>query len=513
MASHLQSASRSAPVQSRRGFLRRAAYGAVAFSTLSRWGATAGFAAGSAPSATDQHPLTMSAVRLAEQIRTKRLSAVEVTQAYLQRIAEVNPKLNAVVTLCAERALEEAREADQALARGQLKGPLHGVPFTLKDSLETAGVVSTTGTLGRRQFIPGHDATVAARVRAAGAILLGKTNTPEFTLGGGARGTYNLVFGQTYNPYNLAHTPRGSSGGAGAIVAAGGSAFDIGSDFGGSIRSPAHACGITGIKPTLGRVPRSGHVPGYGGAWDSYQELGPMARRIEDLALITELISGADFLDPVAADVPFDDYRQVDLRRLRVAYYFDNQVVSPTAETRAAVSTALRALEGSVASIQEDFHGGDGPWNELREKLLNADGGAWRQRMLARHGTSQASPGFAEGIRGQTIPSPAFTALVEQQDALRSRLLTWLQSYDVILCPTNAFPAPALANPVPGAAGYTSIYNLTGWPAVVVRAGTAPAEGLPIGVQVIAQPWREDVALAVAAKIEAATGGYQPPAI
>jgi amidase len=173
----------------------------------------------------------------------------------------------------------------------------------------------------------------------------------------------------------------------------------------------------------------------------------------------------------------------------------------------------LKVFEGSVASLTEAHHGGDVEWSELSGKLLRADGGAWRQRLLARHGTAQATPGFASGITGQTISSSDFTALVEQRDALRSRLLKWFQNYDVIVCPTNAFPAPAFAKPVPMTAGYTSIYNLTGWPATVVRAGTAKAEGLPLGVQIIARPWREDVSFAVAAKIEAATGGYVPPAI
>lgn len=495
---------------SRRRFIRQTALGAAAVGLGARLLSPRLFAS-SAATDTPTELIYLSAVQLAALIRAKKVSAVEAVKACLARIEAVNPKLNAVVTLCAERALLEAKEADAALAKGRVLGPLHGVPFTIKDSLETEGVLSTTGTLGRKNYVPGKDATVVARVRAAGAILLGKTNTPEFTLGGGDRGTYNLVFGQTYNPYNLAHTPRGSSGGAGAIVAAGGSAFDIGSDFGGSIRSPAHACGITGIKPTLGRVSRAGHVPGYGGAWDTYQELGPLARRIEDLALVTSLIHGEDFLDPLAATLPLEDYTTVDLKSLRVAYYLDNKLVTPTPETLDAMKVALKAIEGSVGSLQEDFHGGDPEWSEISGKLLRADGGAWRQRMLTKHGSKQASPGFADGIGGEPMPSSDFTALVEKRDDLRSRLLGWFEKYDVIVCPTNAFPAPALEKPVPQKAGYTSIYNLTGWPAAVVRAGTAKAEGLPIGIQVIGRPFREDVVFAVAAKIEAATGGWQKP--
>jgi len=494
---------RTAPLRSRRHFLRTAA-AATAAATLGALRATANGA--------PDELIYLSATQLAALIRAKKVSATEAVKACIARIEAVNPQINAVVTTCFERALLEAKEADAALARGKPKGPLHGVPFTIKDSLETAGVLSTAGTLGRKNFVPGTDATVVARVRAAGAILLGKTNTPEFTLGGGSRGTYNLVFGQTYNPYNLAHTPRGSSGGAGAIVAAGGAFFDIGSDFGGSIRSPAHACGITGIKPTLGRVPRTGHVPGYGGAWDSYQELGPLARRVEDMELITGIIQGPDFLDQMAAPVDLGPSSAVSLKGLRVAFYLDNKVVTPTPETQAAVKKSVAALQDAGALVTEAFHGGDADWNEIREKLLKADGGEWRSRMLKKHGTTQASPGFAAGIGGTPLPSMELTALMEKQDALRSRLLTWFKDFDAIVCPTNAFPAPALDNPVPGSAGYTSIYNLTGWPAAVVRAGTSDTK-LPIGVQVIAQPWREDVVYAACAAIEVATGGFSRPPI
>ncbi|ETW91961.1 MAG: hypothetical protein ETSY1_45910, partial [Candidatus Entotheonella factor] len=188
----------------------------------------------------------------------------------------VNPSLNAVIKLSAERALDEARVADQAVLNGGELGPLHGVPMTIKDSLDTAGVVSTGGTKGRESYTPQEDATVVARLREAGAILLGKTNTPELTLAGE---TNNLIYGQTNNPYDLSRTPGGSSGGAGAIIAAGGSPLDMGSDTGGSIRLPSHFCGIAGIKPTSGRVPRTGHVVPFGlGAVDALTQNGPMAR-------------------------------------------------------------------------------------------------------------------------------------------------------------------------------------------------------------------------------------------
>ena len=204
-----------------------------------------------------------SASSLAGMIRERRVAAVEVVAALLSRIEQVNGELNAVVQLAAQRARTEAEAADAQLARGETRGPLHGVPITIKDSLDTAGIVSTGGTTGRREFVPDHDATVVRRLRDAGAIVLGKTNTPELTLARGFE-TDNEVYGRTNNPFDVARTSGGSSGGAAAIIAAGGSPLDIGSDTGGSIRVPAHCCGITGLRPTSGRVPRTGHIVPYG---------------------------------------------------------------------------------------------------------------------------------------------------------------------------------------------------------------------------------------------------------
>jgi amidase len=240
-----------------------------------------------------------SATRLAEMIRARKVSSSEVVRAYIDRIEAVNPQLNAVVTKSYDLALKEAKEADEVLARGGACGPLHGVPMTIKDSLDTAGVRSTWGTLGRFNTIPARDATAVGRARAAGAILMGKTNTPEFTIGSGSYSigtTMNLVFGLTRNPYDTRRSCAGSSGGAGSIVGAYGSGFDIGSDFGGSIRSPSHHNGVAGVKPTSGRVPRTGHAVDYGGIYDNQQQIGPMARRVEDLILITPIIAGPDDL-------------------------------------------------------------------------------------------------------------------------------------------------------------------------------------------------------------------------
>jgi amidase len=327
-----------------------------------------------------------SATQIARMIRERKVSATEVVTAHYKRISEVNPKIKAVVTLCEERALREAKAADEAQAKGRLLGVLHGVPFTLKDSLETEGVRSTSGTLGRSFTVPTKDATVATRLRAAGAILVGKSNTPEFTMGGGSKGTSNLLFGQTYNPYDLSRSPLGSSGGAGAIVAAGGAAFDIGSDLGGSVRLPAHASGVAGIKPTSGRTPRTGHVPGYGGLFDSWQQLGPLARRVEDIELLMSVICGEDMQDAFCFDVPLGDAGTVSAKGLKVAYYVDNGVMTPTAETQAMVRAAAGWLREAGAEVREDIHPGYKADMELASRARDGEGGAWQRRLLKKHG-------------------------------------------------------------------------------------------------------------------------------
>lgn len=499
----------------RREFLRAAGYGAAATlaasSMLSRLQAADLASYATSKDKTDD-PLYMSAAKLAEWIRTKKISSTEAVKLHIARIDAVNPKINAVVAKCYERALQEAADADAMLAKGKLKGPLHGVPMTIKDSFDTAGVVSTGGTLGRKEFIPGKDATVVARARAAGAILLGKTNTPEFTLGGGGKGTINLVYGVTKNPYNLDYQPSGSSGGAGAIVACGGSAFDIGSDYGGSIRGPAFANGIAGIKPTYGRLPRTGHIVGYGGAFDSFQETGPLARRVEDLALLLPILMGPDGWDAAMAPVPLGDPNAVNIPKLRVAYYTSNGDVDPTPELQATVKQSIGYFSELGCKLTEDRPPKMKELREIRTRFNGGDGREHIRRMLKKHGTSQASPGLQ--LDGDVVPSAEFTKLCEEMDAIRSEQLAWFEQYDLIICPaSNSAPIPLDWERPKNWAGasYTSQYNTTGWPAGVVRCGTAEKAPLPLGIQVVGQPWRDDVVLAAMALIESKTGGWQKP--
>lgn len=467
----------------------------------------------------------MSATKLAQLIREKKVSSREAVEAYIRRIETVNLKLNAVVQICFDRARQEAAAADEAIARGQIKGPLHGVPFTIKDSLDTAEVISTGGTVGREFYVPPEDATVVARVRAAGAILLGKTNTPEFTLaGGGITGistTANIIYGITKNPYDLKRSTAGSSGGAGAIVAAGGAAFDIGSDYGGSIRMPSHNNGTCGLKPTFGRVPRTGHIVDYGGIFDSWQEIGPLARRVEDLNLITGIIAGPDYKDAAMVPMPWNDPAAIEVKSLRVAFYADNGVAEITKETIEAVKKAAGYFGELGCPVKEDL-----PkdlvfaMDEVRSKLSPA-AGPGLMRLAEKWGTKAISPTILQRYKVDLPPTSEFTELLEKQDANRSKLLQWMKGYDIVVNPVMPKPAQVI-NAGPNAAGgggggkpgsgYVSVHNTSGYPVAVVRAGTSP-EGLPIGVQLIGQPWCEDKVLAAAAYLESKTGGWQKPPI
>ncbi len=456
-------------------------------------------------------PLTYSSTEaLADAIRTKRVSSEEVVKAHLERIEAVNPKLNAVVQMAAERALDEAREADAALAKGELKGPLHGVPMTIKDSFDTAGVISTGGTTGRAEFVPKKDATVVARLREAGAILLGKTNTPELTL---SFETNNLIYGRTSNPYDVNRTSGGSSGGAAAIIAAGGAPFDIGSDFGGSIRLPANWNGIAGIKPSAGRVPRTGHIIPFGGMLDSLQQIGPLARYVDDLGLTLPIIAGPDWIDPGVVEMPFGDPKDVDLRKLRVSFHTDNGIATPTPEVIEVVRSAAKALSDGQTRVDEIRPPGlEQGYDFLALYFVELRVAV--PRLLKMYGTIEHT---LEDFLVSPAPSPAeLDVLITCWYDFRSRLTTFLGDYDVIVCPVNSDVAVTHGSMTTDefflGFSYTFIYNLTGWPGTVVRGGTSP-EGMPIGVQILGRPGREDVTLAVAKYLETALGGFQPPSI
>lgn len=438
---------------------------------------------------------------LCQAVQTGEVSAETLVDCALAGIAAVNPALNAVVQLAPEAARETAREADRARARNEPLGPLHGIPMTIKDSLDTAGIVTTGGTVGRRNFVPERDAPVVDRLRRAGAILLGKTNTSELTL---SYQTNNAIYGRTSNPYDLTHTSGGSSGGSAAIVSSGAVPFDIGSDTGGSLRIPAHYCGIAALKPTEGRVPRTGHIISFGGYLDRLTTIGPIARSVRDLELILPIIAGPDGRDPAVVPMPLRRADAVQLNGLRIAIHLDNGLAQPTAAVVDTVRRAAAALTGVVASVKDMALPLAAQAPGLFADLYAADGGAWRRRILLAAGTIASAEAPTLGL-----PAAGFSALLEEWDRFRSEMLVSFEAYDVIVCPVTATAAPLHGEGVASAFSYTQIFSLTGWPCVVVRGGTDGR--LPVGLQIVARPWREDVALRVAGHLEAAMGGWQKP--
>jgi len=425
-----------------------------------------------------------SATELARLVRQREISAYELIDAHLRRIEQVDPQINAVVQLDAERALDAARGADAALLRGSPLGTLHGVPFTVKDNFETEGIVTAIGVAERASTVPTSDATAVIRLKAAGAILLGKTNCPPW---GGGSDTDNEVYGRTNNPYDLERSVSGSSGGEAAIIAAGGSPLGLGSDSGGSIRDPAHFCGLAALKPTAGLIPVTGILDDegrFGMMSDPRTQVGPIGRSVADVATLTSVLAGPDGIDAGCIPVPFRDPSTVSIQGLRVAVHYDNGVVTPAPETTATVRAAADALATAGVIIQEADHPAGG--HELTHEI-------WRS------------------YDGE-ISSLELYRVLRRWDAYRSKMLRWLADWDGILCPVYPTAAHLHGEPIRNGDSYTTPYSLTGWPCAVVRCGTSP-EGLPIDVQLVAGPWRDDLALALASALESLLGGYQPPSI
>lgn len=442
---------------------------------------------------------------LAQKIRTGEMTSVEVVTAFLDRIARVNGNLNAVVQTCTEESLRQAEVCDKELKRGKSRGVLHGVPFTIKDSFDTAGVISTGGTLGRKNHIPTRDSSIVQRLKAAGGILLGKTNTPELTL---SYDTTNLVYGRTKNPYALDRTPGGSSGGAAAILAASGSPLDIGSDTAGSIRVPAHFCGVVGIKPTTGRVSRAGHIISYDGPIQALTHVGPMARCVADLRLVLPVVAGPDGVDPHLTPMTTLGV-SVDVSNLKIGCFTDNGLCEPSRDVRNTMGDVARVVTARVASLRTHYPGVFTDAFQMYGKLISADGLGWIGRGLVRAGTKKSSLRMLRNPP-KPVSTTHFVRRIEKWHAIKSHSLSVWNDLDAIICPISATAASPIGTTSPKAGfSYATPVNVLGWPAVAVRAGTNSA-GLPIGVQVIAPPWREDVAMAVAELIEGQLGGWIP---
>jgi amidase len=459
--------------------------------------------------------LSYSATRQASLVRQRQVSSRELIAAHLDRISIVDPQIHATVEVLAHQALAEADSADAALARGEPLGPLHGVPFSIKDSIELAGTVCTAGTLGRSGAAPSTgDATLVTRLRRAGGIPIAKTNLPDLLF---AFESDNLVFGRTNNPYDLSRTSGGSSGGEAALIAACGSPLGLGSDAAGSVRLPAAFCGIAGIKPTSGRLPRTGHFPPAGGWIESLWQIGPMARRVEDLVAVMPLLARPDEYDPTAVGMPVLDPAGVNLRHLRAAFYTDNGFAAAHADVADVVRAAARSLSAETACMDEARPACLAAAYDLEMKLLGSDGGDSLRQYLAGLGSARLDPlltGWLDKLQPYRTDLAGLQTYWAELDAYRAEMFAFLRRYDVILCP--AYIQPALPH---GASiqdenfrgfSHTMAYNVAGWPAAVVRCGKS-AEGLPIAVQVAAAPWREDIVLAIAAALEQLFGGWKAP--
>ena len=444
------------------------------------------------------------------QSARKKLSSRAVVDAHLDRIAKVNPKINAIVQLTAELARKEADEADAALARGEVKGAFHGVPVTIKDTLETKGVICTGGTKGRANYVPQADATAVARLRAAGAIILGKTNVPELA---GALESDNLIYGRTNNPYDLTSTPGGSSGGESAIVAACGSPLGLGTDAGGSIRVPAHFCGLAAIKPTSGRVPRTGQFPLPPGARNAAFHVSLIARKVEDLALALPIISGPDFRDHTIVGMPLGDPKNVAIRDLKLAYFEDDGAATATKEIVAAVRDAAKSFMDAGVKVEENRPPDAAKAATVYFDMSRGDGGVGTRAFLKNLGTTEISPLFEKALTHSVAPAMGTTteamAAFVRWDLFCNAMLRFIENYDALLSPVAPYPAllhgTSFDEDNRRGFGYAQMYNLTGWPTATVRVGTSP-EGLPLGVQVAARPWREDVALALVQHLEKTLG-------
>jgi Asp-tRNA(Asn)/Glu-tRNA(Gln) amidotransferase A subunit family amidase len=476
-----------------------------------------------------------SAREIAAQIRRKEVSPVEVAQAHLDRIERLNPKLNAFVDCQPEAVLAQARDAEKAVLRGDELGPLHGVPVSIKSAIDVAGHRCEAGSRLRAGHIAAVDAPLVARLRAAGAVILGVTNTPELLM---AWETDNLLYGRTNNPWDLTRTSGGSSGGEAAAIAAGLSAGGVGSDGGGSIREPAHFCGICGLKPTPGRIPSTGHFPKAGGPFALIGVVGPMARTIEDVRTLFAVMAGWDDGDPCSAPVVMrkgvhkDGCKDVDeiddavVRVVNVGFFEDDGRTPVTKETREAVRRTASLLSNRGFHVEPFRPDGLEEARRLWWEFFGAAGGMILGPML-RDRECDLSPILRE-FQGWSKAAPPHTgesllAAWLGRDAVREKILVQMRKYPVLICPTAAIPAFRHGEREWQVEGKTVKYldawshcewfNLLGFPAVVVPTGHSD-EGLPIGVQIVGRPWEEEVVLAVAAKLEEQRGPWQaPPAL
>lgn len=461
-------------------------------------------------------PVLAPAVQQLELLRSRKISVAELAETHIRQIERLNPALNAFADFDAERVRAEARRLDSAHDK---HGPLHGLPVTVKSSIATAGLRCEIGSLLRKGDVPVEDAVVVARLRAAGALILGTTNCPEFLM---AYETANLLHGQARNPWDLERTPGGSSGGESAAIAAGLSAAGLGSDSGGSVRVPAHFSGICSLKPTPGRVPGQGHLPPCVAPFSTLGAVGPMARCMADVSLLFRTLSGHDPGDPASAPVPLREPALNELRAHPIGFFEDDSLCPVTPETRAAVGAAANALRDAGFRVEPFRPQTLEPLRKLWWTFF-VQCGAMLYEPTIRDRREHLSPVFNNFLEiAESAPPLTATELLDawaELDLLRAKTLTAMREYPVLLCPVAAIPAFRHGERswnIEGqtvnyldAVRYTQWFNVLAAPAAVVPVGTSP-EGLPIGVQIAARPYQDEIALGIASIVDSAFG-YRPP--
>lgn len=461
--------------------------------------------------------LQRPATELIARVTTGDLSAETLVRAHLEQIERLNPTLNALIEIRGEAALVEARAQDEAAAAGRLRGPLGGLPITIKSAIEVTGLKCETGSPSRQGVVADHDAVVVARLRAAGAIVLGSTNVADMLMG---YESDNPIYGRTLNPWALDRTPGGSSGGESAAIASGCSAGGIGSDGGGSVRVPAHFAGICALKPTPGRIPSTGHQPPCLGPFSLLGVVGPMARTVADVAALFEVVVGWDDSDPMAAPVPVS-FLDVPVGEVPVGYFEDDGRTPVTRETREAVFAAARAAAEAGYRVEPFRPDGLEQARKLWHIFFCEIGLLALKEPLK--GLEIELPILKEflacGLRAP-LTSLGFTQAWMDRDEERARLVRQMASHRVLLCPVASVPAfkhGERAWKIGGqdvsyldAMSFTQWFNILGNPAAVVPVGRSE-EGLPIGVQVVGRPYEEEIVLQVASAIERGCGGYTPP--
>ncbi len=458
------------------------------------------------------------AVRQLEMLRAREISVLELAEAHITQIERLNPQLNAFADFDAERVREQARAMD--IVPANARGPLHGLPVTVKSSIATMGHRCEIGSLNHKGEIPREDAVVVARLRAAGALILGTTNCPEFLM---AYETANLLHGRTRNPWDLERTPGGSSGGESAAIAAGMSAAGLGSDSGGSVRVPAHFTGICSLKPTPGRIPGRGHLPPCVGPFSTLGAIGPMARTMADVELMFRALSGQDDTDPASPPVTLREVSESELRRIRIGFFEDDGLTPVTAETRTAVRAAAAALRDAGFCVEPSRPRTLEPLRKLWWTFF-VQCGAMFYEPEVRGGREKLSPIFREFLEIAEKTGPlSSTELLNawaEMDLLRAKTLEEMREFPVLLCPVASVPAwkhgerewriDGQTVEYLDAVRYTQWFNTLGAPAAVVPVGRS-LEGLPIGVQIAARPFEDEVVLGVAGILDRAFGFSPPP--